>query len=95
MCFKRIRLLKVLLPEYLVIVYLAIDCQRYRPIFASKRLCASIDSDNAEAFVDEDGVVGKMVSAPIWSTMSHCFAHTQGSRFEFHHIWVASKRLSQ
>ena len=88
MRLEGVRLLEMMLSEYLVIIYFTIDCQRYCSIFTEERLCSGVDSDNAKTLVDEDGIVGEMVAAPVWATVSYRLAHTQGSRFELPYIWV-------
>jgi hypothetical protein len=45
--------------------------------------------------VDEDGGVGSVVAAPIWTAVLDLLAHAQGSRPELDHIRVAVTQLAR
>ena len=55
--------------------HLAVDGQRNALVLVQDGLGASVDADNGETLVDEDGVVGGVVATPIGTAMLHLLAH--------------------
>lgn len=72
----------------LVVVDLAVDSQSNALILVQNRLGASIDADNRQTLVHENGLVRRVVAAPIGSAVLDLLAHAQSSRAECLHIWV-------
>jgi hypothetical protein len=46
------------------------------------------NTDNAQTLMDEDGVVGDMVAAPVGAAVLDLLAHADGRGPELLHIWV-------
>jgi hypothetical protein len=52
-------------------------------------ICPALtNADNAQSLVDEDGVVGNVVSTPIGAAVLDLLAHANGRGPELLHIWV-------
>ena len=51
------------------------------------------NTDNTQTLVDQDSVVGGVVTTPVGTTVADLLAHAQGSRLELLHIGMAVELL--
>jgi hypothetical protein len=66
---------------------LGVVCQ-YALVVVGKRDVLLTDTDNAQTLVDEDGVVGDVVAAPVGAAVLDLLAHADGRGPELLHIGV-------
>lgn len=66
-----------------MVVDLPIHGQYEGTVLIGERLGTTVDADNAQAFVGENGIMGNDISTPIRSAMSDGFGHLQCGWLEF------------
>jgi hypothetical protein len=77
-----------LLAQDPVVIDLAIDCQKDRPLVIHKGLGATVDANDTQSLVSEDGIIDGNIPAPVGTTMTYSFSQLQSLRLKLVHVGV-------